>query len=346
MQTSTEVVELFAALAIAQGKYTDVVKDKKARIDSEKGSYGFPYADIASYIEAIRPALTEAKLAVIQAPAVDQGMATVTTRIVHASGQWVEAELSMPIGKPTPQAVGSAITYARRYSLVAMLCLAAEDDDGEQAERGSERRQADDKPAAQDAPRCPKCGGPMWDNREGKKNPKAPDYKCKNKACDGAIWQGAAPAVQPEPAISQTTFPEPEPLVGPMTPAQLRPWLLEAASRFANDAPLPEGWRKAIIGHLSRLTGGDAGRHTFLAWAFGVQSSNALTEGAWHALYSWLDIRKADDGKFYPSDLAIAEVKLAMAALAEAQKPLRGVDWNSVPEVISPSELAASFRDN
>ena len=128
----------------------------------------------------------------------------------------------------------------------------------------------------------------------------------------------SAPAAQPEPAISQTTFPEPEPPVGPMTPDQLRPWLLEAAGRFANDAPLPEGWRKAITGHLSRLTGGDAGRHTFLAWAFGVQSTNDLTNGQWHALYSWLDIRKADDGKFYPSDLAIAEAKLAMAALAAA----------------------------
>jgi hypothetical protein len=157
----------------------------------------------------------------------------------------------------------------------------------------------------------------------------------------------AAPtAAQPEPAISQTTVADQAPPAGPMTPAQLRPWLLEAASRFANDAPLPEGWHKAITSHLNRLTGGDAGRHAFLTWAFGVQSSKALTEGAWHALYSWLDIRKADDGKFYPSDLAIAEVKLAMAALAEAQKPLRGVDWNSVPEVISPSVLAASFRDN
>lgn len=38
------------------------------------------------------------------------------------------------------------------------------------------------------APACLKCGGPMWDNRESKKNPKAPDYKCKDKGCDGAIW--------------------------------------------------------------------------------------------------------------------------------------------------------------
>ena len=37
-------------------------------------------------------------------------------------------------------------------------------------------------------PACPKCGGPMWDNRAGKKNPKAPDYKCHDKNCDGVIW--------------------------------------------------------------------------------------------------------------------------------------------------------------
>ena len=133
------------------------------------------------------------------------------------------------------------------------------------------------------------------------------------------IQAQAAPAAQPEPAISQTAFPDQTPPVGPMTPAQLRTWLREAAVRFANDAPLPDGWRKAITGHLSRLTGGDAGRHAFLAWAFGAESSNDLTDGAWHALYSWLDIRKSDDGKFYPSDLAIAEAKLAMAAMAEVE---------------------------
>ena len=48
-------------------------------------------------------------------------------------------------------------------------------------------------------PDCPKCGGEMWDNREGKRNPKAPDFKCKDRGCDGVIWPprtasaGAAP---------------------------------------------------------------------------------------------------------------------------------------------------------
>lgn len=44
---------------------------------------------------------------------------------------------------------------------------------------------------------CPKCGGRTWDNRVGKRNPKAPDFKCRDKSCDGCVWppkNGAAPA--------------------------------------------------------------------------------------------------------------------------------------------------------
>jgi hypothetical protein len=37
-------------------------------------------------------------------------------------------------------------------------------------------------------PDCPRCQGPMWDNRVGKRNPKAPDFKCKDRGCDGVIW--------------------------------------------------------------------------------------------------------------------------------------------------------------
>jgi len=39
-----------------------------------------------------------------------------------------------------------------------------------------------------DEPSCPKCGGRMWDNRISKRNPKAPDYKCRTRSCDGVIW--------------------------------------------------------------------------------------------------------------------------------------------------------------
>jgi hypothetical protein len=46
---------------------------------------------------------------------------------------------------------------------------------------------------ASSEPECPKCGGRMWDNRVGKKNPKAPDYKCRDKACEGLFWPGQWP---------------------------------------------------------------------------------------------------------------------------------------------------------
>ncbi len=39
-----------------------------------------------------------------------------------------------------------------------------------------------------EAPSCPKCGGAMWDNRASKRNPRAPDYKCRDKSCEGVIW--------------------------------------------------------------------------------------------------------------------------------------------------------------
>jgi hypothetical protein len=46
-------------------------------------------------------------------------------------------------------------------------------------------------------PSCPKCGGRMWDNRLSKRNPKAPDYKCRDRSCDGVIWP-------PRPAGAET----------------------------------------------------------------------------------------------------------------------------------------------
>src|ERR1700738_2175284 len=63
-------------------------------------------------------------------------------------------------------------------------------------------------------PNCPKCQGPMWDNRVGKKNPKAPDFKCKDRECDGVIWppRGAAATATPAPtAGSEAAHPSARP---------------------------------------------------------------------------------------------------------------------------------------
>ena len=54
-----------------------------------------------------------------------------------------------------------------------------------------------------DTPGCPKCGGKMWDNRMSKRNPKAPDYKCRDRSCDGVVWpQRGTPALAEDRAVS------------------------------------------------------------------------------------------------------------------------------------------------
>src|SRR5947209_5137372 len=55
-------------------------------------------------------------------------------------------------------------------------------------------------PRAIDEPSCPKCGGRMWDNRLSKRNPKAPDYKCRSRSCDGVIWPSRATAARADSA--------------------------------------------------------------------------------------------------------------------------------------------------
>ena len=67
-------------------------------------------------------------------------------------------------------------------------------------------------PRASDEPSCPKCGGRMWDNRATKRNPRAPDFKCRDRSCDGVIWPPRGTAVAAPPQRDSG----PEPLVPEM----------------------------------------------------------------------------------------------------------------------------------
>jgi hypothetical protein len=81
---------------------------------------------------------------------------------------------------------------------------------GSSGERQMERET--DVDLSSPAPKCPKCGGDMWDNRRdklsGRTNPKAPDFKCKNKgACDGVVWQGSKKSAAPPQESRQPDSP-------------------------------------------------------------------------------------------------------------------------------------------
>ena len=120
--------QLATALAKAQAAMEGAVKD------STNPHFQSRYADLASVWGACRAALTANGLAVVQAVRVADGRVYVRTILLHASGQWISSELGMQPVDLKPQAIGSCITYGRRYGLAAMVGVAPEDDDGEGAE--------------------------------------------------------------------------------------------------------------------------------------------------------------------------------------------------------------------
>jgi hypothetical protein len=108
------------------------------------------FADLGEVLETAKPVLQKHGLALLQFPCGGSGDAvSVATMLTHESGQWLSATVCMPLEKKSPQAAGSAISYARRYSAMAALGMAADDDDGEQASG----RGRDDKPRPVAKPR-------------------------------------------------------------------------------------------------------------------------------------------------------------------------------------------------
>ena len=124
---SEPIDKLAAALAKAQSEFKPIKKDKTAKVRSEKGSYEYHYADLSAVFDSVREALAKNGLAVTQRTIVNGGL-TLETRLLHSAGQWIAATYPLPSGGRA-QEMGSALTYAKRYSLSSMLGIAAEDDD-------------------------------------------------------------------------------------------------------------------------------------------------------------------------------------------------------------------------
>lgn len=132
MTHSESIAEIVKALVLAQGKMGDVRKT------SMNPAFRSKYADLAAVVEAVVPALQSAGIAVIQSASCDYredgaAVVTVETMFAHSSGEWIKAALDLRPVKYDPQGVGSAITYGRRYQLLAMAGVAPEDDDGNSA---------------------------------------------------------------------------------------------------------------------------------------------------------------------------------------------------------------------
>lgn len=158
MQFSEQTDKIVPAFVQAQAHFQNAKKDKSNPFLKSK------YADLAGYQDACRDGLAEFQLALIQdcsvsydsmnnpgyrydwkpitkddekgkqpPPAIIVAKVKVRTKLIHISGQYVDAEpIELLSREATPQAVGSLMTYGRRYSMIALLGLASEDNDGNQ----------------------------------------------------------------------------------------------------------------------------------------------------------------------------------------------------------------------
>ena len=134
-QSSERIGTIAAALARAQAELTNPEKTLTAVIRSpfpREDDRTFRYASLASGLDIVRKALSQQEIATIQTTRIEQGTGQIhlTTLLAHASGEWISSDLPVCASKEVeaPHRMGSALTYARRYALFALVGIAGEDD--------------------------------------------------------------------------------------------------------------------------------------------------------------------------------------------------------------------------
>ncbi len=127
---SDRLNRLAAALACAQAQIEPATPDAVGSLDETSGERSYRYATLASVWHTVRGPLTGNGLSVVQTcePGAVGELRLVTT-LLHTSGQWISGTTVLPLPAQTPQGFGSALTYARRYGLAAMVGLCVDQDD-------------------------------------------------------------------------------------------------------------------------------------------------------------------------------------------------------------------------
>ena len=143
---STTLSKIAAALAKAQGEL------KPAKKDSTNPHFRSRYADFASVVETVRIPLSSNGLAFVQT--INEAGDVLTTMLIHAeSGEYITSYFPLLCEKRTAQGIGSAITYAKRYALSALVGLATDDDDDDDGHEASNT--PPHKPTPSPAPKAP-----------------------------------------------------------------------------------------------------------------------------------------------------------------------------------------------
>jgi hypothetical protein len=151
MEKSESISALAASLVTAQTNIKSALKD------SVNPHFRSHYADLASVVTACKSALNDEGIAVVQSPEPSEpGQIKLQTVLVHKSGEWMAGTITMPLQKNDPQGYGSALTYARRYGLAAMVNVCSGEDDDGNAASGQNGKQAAPKPLPRPLPAAAK----------------------------------------------------------------------------------------------------------------------------------------------------------------------------------------------
>ena len=139
MKTSESVKEILPALL-------SVTDSMQAEKDCKNPHFRSDYMTLDGILNTVKPILKNVGIVILQSIDDDSGLIRCTTRLIHTSGEYVECDSIVHADKMTPQGYGSAITYARRYSITTALGIAEADDDGNAAEVASAPKKPVSKP--------------------------------------------------------------------------------------------------------------------------------------------------------------------------------------------------------
>lgn len=132
VSSSEEIDKIIPALQKALAVMPDVTRDSKVNA----GAMKYSFATLGAVLSTVRPVLADNGLSIMQTPV---GRGEVESTLLHSSGQWITtAPLMIVPNNTTPQGQGSAISFGRRYSILSLLNLSTEDDDGHAAQREEE----------------------------------------------------------------------------------------------------------------------------------------------------------------------------------------------------------------
>ena len=239
-RSSNSVAALASALAKAQAELVNPEKTLTATIKGARpgeAERSFRYAPLSSGLDIVRKTLGQHEIATVQTTAVDQaaGLVNLTTVLAHASGEWIASDWPVcPIAEmASPQRMGAALTYARRYALFTLVGIAGEDDlDAPDLCNQSPSQ------GASAADQLPAGSGNRWSGRHTDQS-RAPAGRSGHGSARGAV-----------PAV-------PHSVLDPEQSAALRDQLLTAVEGLTS-ADLAATWARAALPAKNGLNAGDA----------------------------------------------------------------------------------------